>query len=223
MRRMSLCLPGYYGEMCSSAVPLVPVRGAGVGCVGSRPTCHLGLRDFLGLRHAVFAPFPRRIRGFCLLAVCSGEGLARAFFSRRINAQLLKQNNNNRRVIPCPQWLPLATMTFFGLLRAIRAATLNHTTKCYTHHIQQPTIAHRGKLGCMCRAQSARQLHCSLPHALPWMKKVLEIARWGASPLRPHLTDAKLIPLHTALHPLQMCRRKELTALFIGAATSSAR
>ena len=47
MRSMSLCLPGYYGEMCSSAVPLVPVRGAGVGCVGSRPTCHLGLRDFL--------------------------------------------------------------------------------------------------------------------------------------------------------------------------------
>ena len=70
MRSMSLCLPGYYGEMCSSAVPLVPVRGAGVGCVGSRPTCHLGLRDFLGLRHAVFAPFSRRIRGFCLLAVC---------------------------------------------------------------------------------------------------------------------------------------------------------
>ena len=68
---MSLCLPGYYGEMCSSAVPLVTVRGAGVGCVGSRPTCHLGLRDFLGLRHAVFAPFPRGIRGFCLLAVCT--------------------------------------------------------------------------------------------------------------------------------------------------------
>ena len=71
VRRMSLCLPGYYGEMCSSAVPLVPVRGAGVGCVGSRPTCHLGLRDFLGLRHAVFAPFPRSFRGFCLLAVCT--------------------------------------------------------------------------------------------------------------------------------------------------------
>ena len=35
------------------------------------------------------------------------------------------------------------TMAFFGLLRAIRAAALNHTTKCYTHHIQQPTIAHR--------------------------------------------------------------------------------
>ena len=64
MRHMSLCLPGYYWEMCSSAVPLVPVRGAGVGCVGSRPTCHLGLRDFLGLRHAVFAPFPRGLRGF---------------------------------------------------------------------------------------------------------------------------------------------------------------
>ena len=69
VRHMSLCLPGYYGEMCSSAVPLVPVRGAGVGCVGSRPTCHLGLRDFLGLGHAVFAPFPRGLRGFCLLAV----------------------------------------------------------------------------------------------------------------------------------------------------------
>ena len=63
MRHMSLCLPGYYGEMCSSAVPLVPVRGAGVGCVGSRPTCHLGLRDFLGLRHAVVAPFPRGVDG----------------------------------------------------------------------------------------------------------------------------------------------------------------
>ena len=73
VRRMSLCLPGYYGEMCSSAVPLVPVRGAGVGCVGSRPTCHLGLRDFLGLRHAVFAPFPRRFRVFCLLAVWGGS------------------------------------------------------------------------------------------------------------------------------------------------------
>ena len=57
-------------------------------------------------------------------------------------SQLLKQNNNNA-VILRPQWLPLATMAFFGLLRAIRAAALNHTTKCYTHHIQQPTIAHR--------------------------------------------------------------------------------
>ena len=71
-----------------------------------------------------------------------GEGWARAFFPRRPKSQLLKQNNNNT-VIPCPQWLPLATMAFFGLLRAIRAATLNHTTKCYTHHIQQPTMALR--------------------------------------------------------------------------------
>ena len=59
VRRMSLCLPGYYGEMCSSAVPLVPVRWAGVEYEGSRPTCRLDLRDPLGLRHAVFAPFPR--------------------------------------------------------------------------------------------------------------------------------------------------------------------
>ena len=28
----------------------------------------------------------------------------------------------------------LATMAFFGLLRAIRPFTLNHTAKCYTHH-----------------------------------------------------------------------------------------
>ena len=37
----SLYLPGCYGKMCSSAVPLVPVREAGVGCVGSRPTFRL--------------------------------------------------------------------------------------------------------------------------------------------------------------------------------------
>ena len=61
---MSLCLPGYYGEMCSSAVPVVPVRGAGVGYEGSRPTCRLGFAilvgsDMLFLRRfsGEFAPF----------------------------------------------------------------------------------------------------------------------------------------------------------------------
>ena len=38
VRRMSLYLPGCYGGVGSSAVPLVPVRGAGVEYEGSRPT-----------------------------------------------------------------------------------------------------------------------------------------------------------------------------------------
>ena len=39
------------------------------------------------------------------------------------------------------------------------------------------------------------------PHDLPWMNMVLEIAQWDAFPLHPHLTDAILTPLNTALHP----------------------
>ena len=34
-------------------------------------------------------------------------------------------------------------MAFFGLLRAINAFTLNHTAKCYTHHMQQTTMSHK--------------------------------------------------------------------------------
>ena len=34
-------------------------------------------------------------------------------------------------------------MAFFGLLRAIRAATLNHTSGHYTYNIQQPIDSHR--------------------------------------------------------------------------------
>ena len=72
----------------------------------------------------------------------SGEGWTSDVATCVGRSQLLKQNNNNT-VIPCPQWLPLATMAFFGLLRAIHPFTLNHTAKCYRHHIQQPNIAHR--------------------------------------------------------------------------------
>ena len=68
--------------------------------------------------------------------------MGESFFSAADESQLIKQNNNNT-VIPCPQWLPLATMAFFGLLRAIRAATLNHTARRYTYNIQQPTDSHR--------------------------------------------------------------------------------
>ena len=56
--------------------------------------------------------------------------MGESFFFAPDKSQLLKQNNNNT-VIPCPQWLPLATMAFFGLLRAIHRFTLNHTAKCY--------------------------------------------------------------------------------------------
>ena len=62
--RMSLYLPGCYGKMCSSAVPLVPVREAGVGCVGSRPTFRLAFAAseacdmvFLRVFPGGFAPF----------------------------------------------------------------------------------------------------------------------------------------------------------------------
>ena len=61
---MSLCLPGYYGEMCSSAVPLVPVRGAGVGYEGSRPTCRLGLRVLLASDMLFLRLFPGRFAPF---------------------------------------------------------------------------------------------------------------------------------------------------------------
>ena len=60
----SLYLPGCYGKMCSSAVPLVPVREAGVGCVGSRPTFRLAFAAseacdmvFLRVFPGDFAPF----------------------------------------------------------------------------------------------------------------------------------------------------------------------
>ena len=71
MRHMSLCLPGYYGEMCSSAVPLVPVRGAGVGYVGSRPTCHLALAPFWRAAVAAFREAPRSFRSFWFFAMCA--------------------------------------------------------------------------------------------------------------------------------------------------------
>ena len=84
------------------------------------------------------APAPTRVP----LLRGSGEGWTSYIVTCVGRSQLLKQNNNNT-VIPCPQWLPLATMAFFGLLRAIHPFTLNHTAKCYTRHIQQPNIAHR--------------------------------------------------------------------------------
>ena len=59
MRRMSLCLPGYYGEMCSSAVPLVPVRGAGVGCVwGAGPPATWAFAIFLASDMLFLRLFP---------------------------------------------------------------------------------------------------------------------------------------------------------------------
>ena len=69
--------------------------------------------------------------------------MGESYFSAADESQLLKQNNNNT-VILRPQWLPLmATMAFFGLLRAIRAATLNHTARRYTYYIHQHTDSHR--------------------------------------------------------------------------------
>jgi hypothetical protein len=41
------------------------------------------------------------------------------------------------------QWLPHSISTFFGLLRAIHAATLHHTAKRRLDHIQQPTVRAR--------------------------------------------------------------------------------
>ena len=68
--------------------------------------------------------------------------MGESFFSAADESQLLKQNNNNT-VILRPQWLPLATVAFFGLLRAIRPATLNHTARRYTYYIHQHTGSHR--------------------------------------------------------------------------------
>ena len=74
VRRMPLCLPGYYGEMCSSAVPLVPVRGAGVGYEGSRPTCCLAFAPFWRAAMASFREDSCWERGEGRLAVCHEIG-----------------------------------------------------------------------------------------------------------------------------------------------------
>ena len=82
--------------------------------------------------------------------------MGESFFS-----QLLNQNNNNT-VIPCPQWLPLATTAFSGLLRTIHAFTLDYTAKRHTDHIQQHTDSHTSQAlyGSMSRAESARKHFC---------------------------------------------------------------
>ena len=67
MRRMSLCLPGYYGEMCSSAVPLVPVRGAGEqawGVWGAGPPATWAFAIFLASDVLFLCLFPVGFGGF---------------------------------------------------------------------------------------------------------------------------------------------------------------
>ena len=117
-------------------------------------------------------------------------------------------------MIPCPQWLPLASLAFFDLLCAICAATLNHTSRRYTYKAKQPIDSHRQGHSCTFRAQLALQHRCT-PHGLPFIKIGLYEARWSASPLRPRLTCATTTPMRTALCPLQMPRRNVITALLM--------
>ena len=134
----------------------------------------------------------------------SGEGWTSDVVTCVGRSQLLKQNNNNI-VIPCSQWLPLATTTFFGLLRpqfkrphsttrpnAIRTTYSSRLTRTVKHC----------SVGCV---RLARQQGLMAARRIV-LEVDLDKAPWSVSHLRLRLTAATAIPSRRALYPLQTHR-----------------
>ena len=125
------------------------------------------------------------------------------YVRRSIAASKTKQQQHT--VIPCPQWLPLATTTFFGLLRpqfkrphsttrpnAIRTTYSSRLTRTVKHC----------SVGCV---RLARQQGLMAARRIV-LEVDLDKAPWSVSHLRLRLTAATAIPSRRALCPLQTHR-----------------